>query len=148
MVFITGRLKQEYLRDVEIYVIGEIRASMVISDEVLVVIGGGKIDLIVANTCYLVSRKSPIFVNTAYCGSAIILGSRLPVAINYLRTRKLYARKAYVDKLEAVEAVLGELCVVNELEQLSKVIFTDSHLYIKKAGSIKEVLFAYKPVQD
>lgn len=144
MVILVGRIRKEYVRDSEVYFIGLLRVNIVASDNLVVLVGGGRVELLVSNTCILVALRKPLVLNAVYCGSALLVGSKGPIAAGYVKAGKVYARKIYAQKLEALEAVLGELCTIDEINVVEKTTFVDPHMYIKKAVSLGKVDYAYK----
>lgn len=147
MVILIGRIRKEYVRDSEAYFVGLLKINIITSDNLVVLIGSGKVELLVSNTCILVALRKPLVVNTAYCGSALLVGSKGPIAIGYVKAGKVYARRVYARRLEALEAVLGELCIIDEINVAEKTVFTDPYMYIKKVISLGKVDYAYKVLE-
>lgn len=147
MVILVGRVRRDYVRDSEVYFVGLLRVNIVTSDNLAVLVGSGKVKLLVSNTCILVALRKPLIVNTAYCGTALLVGSKGPVAIGYIKAGRIYARRIYAQKLEALEAVLGELCIIDEVNVVDKTLFTDPYMYIKKVVSLGKVNYAYKALE-
>lgn len=147
MVVTVGKLNKEFLRDREVYVVGLIKAGIIIGDNEVVLLGGGKIDLLASRKCIVATIRKPLIISNAYCNSMITIGSRNPVAVGYLKADKLYARRTYIGRLKVSEANLSELCVIDELEYAEKLTFIDPHLYIRRIGELKDIYYAYKPYQ-
>ncbi|MEM0099525.1 MAG: hypothetical protein QXG50_00915 [Desulfurococcaceae archaeon] len=146
MVTIVGKINEKFLRSSEVYAVGLIKAGIIIADNEIAILGGGKIEMIASRKCIVAAIHKPLVLGNVYCNSIVAIGSRNPVAIGYLRADKLYARKTYIDKLKVTEANLSELCVIGELEYAEKLTFMDPHLYIRKIGELRDVYYAYKPV--
>ncbi|MEM0246666.1 MAG: hypothetical protein QXG15_02510 [Desulfurococcaceae archaeon] len=147
MVILVGKIRRGYVRDSEVYFVGFLNANIITSDNVAVLIGSGKVGLLVSNTCILTTLRKPLVINTAYCGSALLIGSKSPIAVGYVKAGKVYARRIYAQKLEAREAVLGELCIIDEVDVTERTTFIDPYMYIKKAVSLGRVDYAYKVLE-
>jgi hypothetical protein len=145
VVSIIGRINRSVLRDNEVHAIGLLRVGILTAEEEATLIGGGRVDLLASKKCTIASSHKPLILGNVYCGSIIAIGSKNPVVIGYLRASKVYARKTFIGKLHTSEAVLSELCIVDELEYAEKLLFVDPHMYIRKIGEAKNIDYAYNP---
>lgn len=144
MVTLTGKIKKEHVEGSEVYAVGSLRVGVLNAEKIAVVVGSGKVELLVSSNCILVSSRRPLIVGYAYCGSALLLGGKSPIVVEYLRSGRVYARKAYIQRLKALESFLGELCAVGEVEVAGKTVFMDPHMYMNTVISLGEVGYAYR----
>lgn len=143
MILVGKKIYEKSLRDREVYVIGIFKIDVLIAYETCVLIGGGRVGLLISDKCILMSMRNPLIIGSVFCRSLVGIGSKYPLILNYVKTRDLYVRKTHIGILEADKAVLGELCVIEELTRAREIVFTDPHTYIHKLDSVGEIVFTY-----
>lgn len=144
MVVQIGVVKELFLRGSEISIVGSFEISALISDKVAVLLGGGRINVLSSINCVLASSTGPIIVKHIHCVNLLAMGDRHPIIMGYSKANRFYARRSHIQRLTAREAYLGELCSIDEVESVERLVFLDPHTYVKRAGSIGEVLYSYK----
>lgn len=142
-----GRIREDIVKGDDLVLVGSFDIGVAIGEKRIVAIGGGYIGILIGEECYLLSMKKPITINIARCGTLLSIGGRHGIAIEDLRANKAFLRKTYVTRLQASEAVISELCVIDELSKADILIFTDAHTYMKSIGEIREEKYAYKILQ-
>ncbi|MEM2025627.1 MAG: hypothetical protein QXW94_04985 [Desulfurococcaceae archaeon] len=144
MVVRIGSVEDVHLKDVDVLVVGLFKVSAVLSEKTAVLIGEGIVNILSSLKCILVSTVGPIVVNQAHCVNLLAVGEKQPVALGFAKAKRVFARKAYIQRLNTREAYLGDLCSIDLLEHADRLIFADPHTYIKRAKSIGEVYYAYE----
>ncbi|MEM4718044.1 MAG: hypothetical protein QXE81_04710 [Desulfurococcaceae archaeon] len=144
MVFYKGKIKEAIIKDHEVYIYGLFNTQMILGDDKVVLIGGGKSKIVVGKECFIYPMKKTIIIGLAYCSSILSMGSRYAVLINHVVADKVYTKRTYIVELDANHAVLGELSIIERFKAIGNTIFTDPHLYIKDIFKISKVYYAYK----
>lgn len=139
----VGKLEKGFLAEEEIFAVGFFNVEIAIAKRTALFVGGGRLKALAGENCYLIARGKPILAGSVHCYNLVAVGSASPVVANSVRCRNLYARRFIVSELDAGKAVLGEMCIVENLTRAEKVVFTDPHVYFKKLGFVGESWFTY-----
>lgn len=147
MVFYKGRIKENIIKDREVYIYGLFDVKMIVGIDKVVLIGGGNANVIVSKECLFLPMKKTIMIEMAYCNSILSIGNRHGILINHVIADEVYAKRTYIVDLDVNNAVLGELSIVETLKSNNRVVFTDPHLYIKEILKINEIYYVYKAAE-
>lgn len=144
MTVFLKNLTMDILRGDELSIVGSFSVGMAIGERRVVLIGSGSVGILTGEECVIIAMKRPITIGVAHCGSIVSIGGRNGIAIDTLRAGRAFLKKTYVTRLHVGEAVIADLCIIDELKHADVLIFSDPHVYIKELGNVREEKYIYR----
>lgn len=138
---LIGVVKKPMIATSRIAIIGRVSVEILVGESI-VVYGRGRIRVLTGESCVLISSRGPLLVNEAYCRDAILMGGRHPVVVAYIKSRKVYTRRVFVNGLDAEEWIASSMSSIRRVKT-GKAVFIDPHSYMMVVEHLGEIEYGY-----